>query len=303
MNFEVTILGSGSAIPTSRRNPTSQFVECCGRYILIDCGEGAQLSLRRKGIKFQRIEHILISHLHGDHYFGLVGLLSTMNLLGRVKPVDIYGPEGLESVIRLQLELGHSNFGYEVNVHELKEGEVETLFADKFVEIRTFPLMHKIPTHGFRIIEKEKPRKLDDEKAREDGVLIQYYHRLKLGEDVETDDGRVFKSIDYTAPGARERSYAFCSDTCYLESLIDHVAGVDVLYHEATFVEALRDRAEATKHSTAVDAANIAKKAGVKKLLMGHLSARYDSGEEHLKEAKPIFDNCVVVEDGDVYTI
>lgn len=303
MNFEVTILGSGSAIPTSRRNPTSQFVECCGRYILIDCGEGAQLSLRRRGIKFQRIEHILISHLHGDHYFGLVGLLSTMNLLGRVKPIEIYGPEGLESVIRLQLELGHSNFGYSVNVHEIKEGEVRSLYSDQFIEIRAFPLMHKIPTHGFRIVEKEKPRKLDEEKARKDGVLIEYYHRLKSGEDIVSEEGRVFKSTDYTSPGEGERSYSFCSDTCYLESIIDHIAGSDMLYHEATFVEALRDRAYATKHSTASDAASIAKKAAVKKLLMGHLSARYDSGEGHLNEAQPIFENCVVVEDGDVFTI
>lgn len=303
MNFEVTILGSGSAIPTSRRNPTSQFIECCGRHILIDCGEGAQLSLRRRGIKFQRIEHILISHLHGDHYFGLVGLLSTMNLLGRVKPIEIYGPEGLESIIRLQLELGHSNFGYEVNVHELKDGVVETLYSDKLVEIRTFPLKHKIPTHGYRIIEKEKPRKLIEEKAKKDGLLIEYFHRLKNGEDITTEEGRVIKSEDYTLPGAQERSYAFCSDTCYLEPVIEHIKGVDVLYHEATFVEAMRDRAEATKHSTAIDAANIAKKAGVKRLLMGHLSARYDSGEEHIKEAKPIFKNCVVVEDGDVFTV
>lgn len=303
MSFEITILGSGSAIPTSRRNPTSQFIHCCGRNILIDCGEGTQLRLRSRGIKFQKIDLILISHLHGDHYFGLMGLLSTMSLLGREKAVEIHGPKGLRSIIELQLKLGESSFGYDLNIHELNEEENCSVYTDRKVEVRTFALKHKIATHGYLIVEKAKKRHLLVEKAMHDGVRIEHYHRLIEGEDVEDEEGRVFKSEEYTLPGDPERRYAFCSDTMYSESIIPFVQGVDLLYHEATFVEAHRDRAVQTKHSTAADAALIAKKAGVKRLLMGHLSARYDSGEEHLTEALPIFGNCTVVEDGDVFHI
>lgn len=303
MDFTVTILGSGSAIPTSRRNPTSQYIQCCNRKILIDCAEGTQMQLRRQGIKLQRIEHILISHLHGDHYFGLVGLLSTMHLLGREKPIDIYCPSPLEAIVRMQLEAGGAKLAFEIRFHPLPEGAHGTIFKDTKIKIEHFPLSHKIETHGFVIRELAKERNLDIDKAQKRGVLIEEYARLKKGIDVVREDGTLIQSDEYTIAGASELSYAYCSDTQYFESIIPYINEVNLLYHEATFIEALRDRAEATKHSTAKDAATIAKKANVGRLLLGHLSARYDSGEEHLAEASSIFPSTQVVEDGDKFVV
>ena len=303
MDFTVTILGSGSAIPTTRRNPTSQYVQCCNRKILIDCAEGTQMQLRKHGIKLQRIEHILISHLHGDHYFGLVGLLSTMHLLGREKPIHIYSPSALEAIVKMQLEAGGAKLAYDLCFHPLAENGAGVIFKDSKISIEHFPLSHKIETHGFVIRELAKERNLDAEKAVKDGVLIEEYVRLKKGVDVVRTDGTVIKSKEYTTEGDPELSYGYCSDTEYFEPIINHVKGVDLLYHEATFIESLRERAEATKHSTAFDAASIAKKANVGRLLMGHLSARYDSGEEHLTEALSVFTSSFVVEDGDKFVI
>lgn len=303
MNFTVTILGSGSAIPTSRRNPTSQYIQCSNRHLLIDCGEGTQMQMRKYGVKFQRLDCIFISHLHGDHFFGLVGLLSSMHLLGRVKPINIFAPEGLEKIIRLQLEVGSSKLGYEINVIELTPNSEGVIFEDEKITVFNFPLSHKIPTHGFLVVEKEKERSLLVKKAEAHGVLIEYYHKLKAGKNVTRDDGHEYKSEDYTLPGAPEKRFAFCSDTEYFEDILNHIRNVDLLYHEATFTEDLRDRAISTKHSTASDAGRIAQKANVGKLIMGHLSARYDSGEQHVMEAKEFFENCEVVEDGSVFEV
>lgn len=303
MHFSVTILGSGSALPTARRNPTSQYVECNGRHILIDCGEGTQIQIRKYGIKLQRIEHILISHLHGDHYFGLVGLLSSMHLLGRVKPIHIYGPEGLKEIIELQLHYGGSRLAYELNFHVLDANADGCFFEDDILSIHHFPLSHKIPTIGYLIKEKERERNLRTEIAIADGVKVEYMHRLKKGEDVIDEDGNLISFEKYTKAPKKTRSYAFCSDTKYFEAIIPFIENASTLYHEATFTEAFMDRAKATAHSTAIQAATIAKKAEVKKLLMGHLSARYDSGEVHEQEAKTVFENCEVVEDGSVYFV
>ncbi len=303
MHFSVTVLGSGSALPTARRNPTSQYVECNGRHILIDCGEGTQVQIRKFGIKLQRIEHILISHLHGDHYFGLVGLLSSMHLLGRVKPIDIYGPTGLKEIVELQLHYGNSRLAYELRFHILDENASGCFFEDDIFSLHHFPLSHKIPTIGYRVQEKERERNLRTEIAVADGVKIEYMHRLKKGEDVIDEDGNVLSFEKYTKAPKKPRSYAFCSDTKYFEPIIPFIQGVNTLYHEATFTEAHLDRAKTTLHSTAIQAATIAKKANVGKLLMGHLSARYDGGEEHVKEAKTVFENCEVVEDGSTYFV
>lgn len=302
MNFSVTILGSGSAIPTSRRNPSAQYVQCSNRHFLIDCGEGTQMQIRKLGIKFQRINHIFISHLHGDHYFGLVGLLSTMHLMGRVKPIHIFGPKGLRNIIETQLQAGGASLAYEVLIEEVEPHSSGVLFEDDKVRVNYFPLKHRIPTSGFLIIEKPKERKLLADLAKRDGVKIEHYHKLKAGLDVE-EDGKCFSSEKYTLPGEPEKRYAYCSDTAYFESVIEHIKDIDLLYHEATFIELMRDRAIATNHSTAKDAATIASKANVRKLLLGHLSARYDSGEEHLEEATAIFENSEVVDDGKVYLV
>ncbi len=299
MNFKVTILGSGSAVPTQLRNPTSQYVECNGRSILIDCGEGTQMQIRKYGIKFQRIDRILISHLHGDHYFGLVGLLSTMHLMGRTQSIDVYGPKGLKEIVEVQLNAAGSRLAFDVNITEVEPNSNGVLFEDDKIIINYFPLRHKIPTSGFRIDQKPKERRLLAEKAQRDGVKIEHYHRLKKSENVIDEDGKEIRFEDYTVAADEPKSYAFCSDTGYFEDIVPFISKVDFLYHEATFTEHMIDRAHATKHSTAKEAATIAKMAEVGELLMGHLSARYENGSEHETEAQPIFKNARYVKDGD----
>lgn len=299
----MTILGSGSAIPTSRRNPTAQYVQVANRHILIDCAEGTQMQLRKYGVKFQRLDIILISHLHGDHYFGLFGLLSTLHLLGRVKPITIYGPKGLDHQIDTVFSLSRKDLAYDIDVIELEDNGAGNCFEDEKMRIEHFPLDHKITTHGFLITEKQKERTLFADKAKKDGVKIEFYQYLKRGEDVELDNGGLIKADDYTLQPAPEKSYAYCSDTAYSDVVVEAVKSVDLLYHEATFIELLRDRANKTRHSTAKDAALVAKNAGVGQLLIGHLSARYDSGEDHLKEAKMHFERVSVVEDGQVFDV
>lgn len=303
MAFEVTVLGSGAALPTSLRNPSAQYIDCNDRHILIDCGEGTQNQLRKYGIKIQKITHILISHLHGDHYFGLVGLLSTMHLLGRNKGISVYGPQGLEQIIRMQLEIGGAELTFPVQFIELDGKEAKVLFEDKLIEIATFPLRHRIPTNGFRITEKERERSLDGDKFKRDGLSLSYIPPFKLGIDVILKDGTVLHADDYTFPAPPVKSYAYCSDTVYEEKILPHIQGVDVLYHEATFLEAMSDRAKATFHSTALQAARIAKKAEVKRLFLGHLSARYLDGEAHIAEAAAEFPTVEVVEDGMVIQV
>lgn len=298
MSFEVTILGSGAAVPTSRRNPTSQYIVCNDRHILIDCGEGTQMQIRRFAIKFQRISHILISHLHGDHFFGLVGLLSTMHLMGRDKGITIYGPPELESIVRSQLEIGGARLDYSLTFVVLNGKDSGVIYEDKLIEIYYFPLKHRIPTNGFVIREKQKEWQLDSESIKGSGLTLEHLPKLKLGQDVSLEDGRVLSFRDFTFPPKPSYSYAFCSDTIYTESIIPHIQDVSVLYHEATFTQKDIDRAKATYHSTAAQAAIIAKKANAKRLYLGHLSARYDGTEVHLSESKAVFAATEVVEDG-----
>ena len=303
MNFEVTILGSGAAVPTLRRNPTSQYVVCNDRHILIDCGEGTQMQIRNYGIRFQRLTHILISHLHGDHFFGLVGLLSTMHLMGRDKGITVYGPKELESIIKSQLEIGGAKLDFELQFVATDPKNSQLIFEDKLIEIHSFPLKHRIPTTGFLIREKAKEFNLNSEAIKGSGLKIEHFHLLKKGEDVLDEDGQIFRFKDYTFPPKASYSYAFCSDTKYDLSIVPYVKDVSVLYHEATFTEKDSERAKATFHSTAAQAADIAKRANVGKLYLGHLSARYESTAAHLSEAAKFFDNTEVVEDGMKFTI
>jgi len=303
VSFEVTILGSGAALPTYRRNPTSQYIVCNDRHILIDCGEGTQMQIRKYSIRFQRISHILISHLHGDHFFGLVGLLSTMHLLGRDRGITIYGPEELEGIIRSQLEIAGARLDFDLAFVRLNGKEAKLIFEDNLIEIHTFPLKHRIPTKGFVIREKIKERRLISEAIKGSGLLIEHLPKLKRGENVVDEKGNEFDFEDFTLPPRPSYAYAFCSDTKYDESIVPYIQGVSVLYHEATFTEKDSDRAKATFHSTAKQAATIAAKAGVGQLLLGHVSARYDTIDTHLEEAKMHFEDVVVVEDGDVYLL
>lgn len=303
MSFEVTILGSGAAVPTSRRNPTSQYVVCNDRHILIDCGEGTQMQIRKLGVKFQRINHILISHLHGDHFFGLVGLLSTMHLMGRDKGLTIYGPHELEGIVRSQLEVGGARLDFDLTFVHLNGKEAKLLFEDRMIEIHTFPLKHRIPTNGFVIKEKPKERQLISDAIKGSGLKLEHFPRLKKGENITDELGNVFEFEDFTYPPRPSLSYAYCSDTCYWETIVPHIENVTVLYHEATFVQKDSERAKATFHSTAEQAARIAAKANVRKLLMGHLSARYENTDVHMSEACSVFNNTIVVEDGETYKI
>lgn len=303
MSFQLTILGSGAALPTAFRKPTAQYIQCNDRHILIDCGEGTQTQIRKAGIKLQKITHILISHLHGDHYFGLVGLLSTMHLLGRDQGVTIYGPEELERIVRIQLEVGHAKLGFSLQFVPLNGKESRLLFEDKMLEIHTFPLKHKIPTNGFLVKEKPKERSIIGEALRESGVSLTAVPFFRRGEDFVTEDGETYYADDFTYAPKPSKSYAFCSDTIYTESIIPYIQEVDVLYHEATFTEKEAGRAKATMHSTAKQAAMIAQKAGVGRLLLGHLSARFDGVEAHIAEAKPVFEKVEVVSDFDVVEV
>ena len=298
MNFELTILGSGSAVPTPKRNPSSQFINCHNRRILIDCGEGTQFQIRKYKIKLQSIQIILISHLHGDHYFGLAGLLSTMNLLGRNGQLTIYGPVGLEDILRSQLKIGDSKFAFDITFKTLYGSEKEIIFEDKKIEIYTFPLKHKIATNGFLIKEKEPLRKLKKESIEKDNIAIEYRHRLQKGEEIIDATGKILDLERYTYPPKKARAYAYCSDTMPNESNLDLLNEVDLMYHEATFVNQHKARAKSTMHSTAEQAASFAKKTKAKKLILGHFSNRYLDTDTHLKEAIAVFEKVIIGEDG-----
>lgn len=303
MKFEVTILGSGAALPTLQRNCTSQYITCQNKHILIDCGEGTQLQMRKFGVKIQRISIILISHLHGDHFFGLVGLISSMRLLGRDKNLTIICPEGLRKIILDQLEIGHAQLDFEINFIELTGKESCLVYEDKVIEITTFPLKHRIPTNGFIISEKKKERNLKSGATNHPGMKLEYIHRLKNGEDVVSESGEVFKFEDFTKAPKPNLSYAYCSDTAYSENVIKSIEGATVLYHEATFTEEHKANAKKTFHSTATQAAKVALSAEVKTLYMGHLSARYTDGSIHEQEAKSIFEDAHYVQDGTVFQV
>jgi ribonuclease Z len=298
VSFNVTVLGSGAAIPTSKRNPSAQYIICNDRYFLIDCGEGTQLQIRKYGLKLQKISHILISHLHGDHYFGLVGLLSTMHLLGRTQGVTVYAPEALKSIIIHQFEVGNAKLEFNVDFVSLEDSNPKMpIYEDRLVKVFAFPLKHRIPTWGFRIQEKEKERTLLAEKALEAGLLREHFPMLKRNERVEFN-GKIFLPDDYTLPPKRSRAYAYCSDTAFNLELVDFVKNVSLLYHEATFTEKEKNRAKQTFHSTAHEAAIIAKKSNADRLLIGHFSARYESADTHFSEAKLQFENVICAEDG-----
>ena len=298
MSLKLTILGCHSATPRVNANPTSQYLEIKNHSFLIDCGEGTQVQLRKYGVKFSKIKHIFISHLHGDHLFGLVGLVSTFRLLNRETELHIYGPKGIKEIITLQLKLTNSWTHYPLLFHELTSTESKLIFEDTTVEVHTIPLNHRIYTNGFLFKEKEGERKLDVDAAEESHIDVAYYRKLKQGFDVENEEGEIIKNESVTFSPQKLKSYAFCSDTAYNESIVSIIKEVDVLYHESTFLEKHESLAEPTKHSTAKQAANIAKLANVGALILGHYSTRYDDLNDFKLEAQTVFDNVHLAEDG-----
>lgn len=301
--MKLNILGCYSATPRTFTNPTSQVLEIKNHLFLIDCGEGTQVQLRKNKIKFARIKHIFISHLHGDHYFGLVGLVSTFRLLTREAELHIYGPKGIKEIVTLQMKLADSWTNYPLIFHELTSKESELIYKDDKVEVHTIPLIHRVYTNGFLFKEKPGERKLNMDAVNEANIDKAYYRKLKQGADVENNDGQLIKNETVTNPPSRQKSYAFCSDTAYNESVIPIIKNADALYHESTFLEKHAHLAPKTKHSTAKEAATIAKKANVGKLILGHYSTRYDDLEEFVREAKPIFKNVELADDGKIFRI
>lgn len=301
--MKLTILGCNSATPRINTNPTAQILEICNHIFLIDCGEGTQVQLRKNKIKFSRIKHIFISHLHGDHYFGLVGLISTFRLLTREADLHVYAPKGLKEVITLHMKLSGSWTNYKLIFHELVSKKSEIIFEDDKVEVYTIPLDHRIYTNGFLFKEKEKERKLNIGKVEDAKIDVAYYRKLKQGFDVENEDGKLIKNQDVTSSGPKPKSYAFCSDTAYNEDIIPIIKEVDVLYHESTFLEKHSKLALSTKHSTAKQAARIAKQAKVKTLILGHYSTRYDNVNDFKEEALEVFNNIELADDGKTFMI
>lgn len=296
--MKLTILGCHSATPRTTTNPTSQVLEIKNHMFLIDCGEGSQVELRRNKIKFSRIKHIFISHLHGDHYFGLVGLISTFGLLTRETELHIYAPKGLKEVITLQMKLSDSWTNYPLFFHELSSKKSELIYEDDKVEVHTIPLKHRIYTNGFLFKEKENERNLDINAVLNANINRAYYRKLKQGADVENEEGVLIKNETVTKNPIPAKSYAFCSDTVYNESIIPLIKDITVLYHESTFLDKNESLCEPTKHSTARQAATIAKKANVETLILGHYSTRYDGYDGFESEAKTVFDKVLLSKDG-----
>ncbi len=297
MSFELHILGSGAALPTSKRQASAQYINCNERHILIDCAEGTQQQLRKYGLKLQKIQFILISHLHGDHFFGLPGLLSTMHLLGRNKKLSIYGPPGLEALIKAMLAAGGHPLQFDLTFHTIQPGETQLIFEDRLIEIFAFALKHRLSTLGYRINEKPKLLNLDKEAISAAGLLIEDLPKLKSGISIERN-GKKYNYKDYTLPAQPVYSYAYCSDTKPSPSYLEAIKDVDLLYHEATFNQQHLERAKSTFHSTAQQAAQQAVLANCKYLLLGHFSSRYDDAQQHLLEARIVHPNVGAAEDG-----
>lgn len=303
MAFELTILGSSSALPTSERYPTAQVLNASGRFFLIDCGEGTQIQIRRQKIAFGKIRHIFISHLHGDHYYGLIGLISTFNLLGIKNDLHIYSPSQLKEILQPQLNLLKAGLQFNIIFHPLNFKKPELIFEDKVIEVISFPLKHSINCCGFLFREKIKERNSKKEYIQEFNIPIAQIRAIKQGADFETENGKIIPNEQLTTPPPPPVSYAFCSDTAFHPPVVETIKEVSTLYHEATFTEEMKEWAVKTYHSTALDAAKIAKMANAGKLIIGHFSSRYKTTEQFLKEAQSEFKNTETAVDGKKYSI
>lgn len=304
MSFKLTVLGCSSATPTLFRHSSAQILNVNERLFLIDCGEGAQMQMRRFKIKFQRIDHIFISHLHGDHYLGLVGFLLTLHLLGRKNELHLYANENLKRIIDLQFEVSETTLQYPLIFHAIEDKEPMLLYDDDNISVQTIPLLHRIPTTGFLFKEKIKKPKIRKEIMSNLSVPVEAYKEIINGSDfIDTLTGRVYKNKELTLQPANAVSFAYCSDTGYTESYLPLINKVDLLYHEATFMHDKISHAREKYHCTSIDAANIALKASAAKLLIGHFSARYDDLTPLLEEAQSVFKNTLLAEEGLTYEI
>lgn len=301
--MKLTILGCYAATPRTITNPTAQVLEIKNRMFLVDCGEGTQVQLRKHKIKFSKINHIFISHLHGDHFYGLIGLVSTFMLLNRVNDLHIYGPKGIKDIITLQLRLSNSWTNYGLYFHELESNVSELIYEDEKVFVKTIPLKHRIYTNGFLFVEKMEDRKLNMDAVQKYEIDQVYYQKIKIGGNVTLDDGRVVENRLLTFDPDPPKSYAFCSDTMYDESIVVNITGVTALYHESTFLESEGEKGQQTMHSTAKEAARIALKAKVGQLILGHYSTRYDGIKAFKDEAASVFPNTYLADDGVTFEI
>jgi ribonuclease Z len=303
MKFEVTILGCGSATPTLRHGPTSQLLEHDSQYYLIDCGEGTQLQLRRFKIRFLKINHIFISHNHGDHCLGLPGLISTLHLLGRNRELHVYAQKGLKEAVEHQLQVSHSRLRFEIIWHDLAPDGKNLIFSNKKLEVYSFPLDHRVPCCGFLFSEREKLLNIKPEYVEKYSIPVARIRQIKSGSDYTLEDGTVIPNTELTYAPEPPCSYAYCSDTAYQAQTANYVQGVNLLYHESTFLEGELERAAYTHHSTASQAAAVAKEADAGKLLLGHYSARYRDTELFRKEARQVFENVELADEGMVVPV
>jgi ribonuclease Z len=300
--MKVTILGNNSALPAYGRHPTAQAVSVYGEVILLDCGEGTQIQMQRFGLRWRHMHHIYISHLHGDHYFGLPGLINSMSLLGRTAPLHLYAPAPLESIMNDILNVADTKLSYPFEFHPLPEG-VEVLTDNELFSVTCFPVSHRIECHGFLIERKTKGRKLLPEKCQEYGIPAAYYDKLKKGADYERKDGEIIKNEWVTTDGPSAKRYAYCADTIFTDSFVPVIQGADTVYHECTYLEKDGEKATARYHSTAAQAAQVAKLANAKQLLLGHFSSKYKDLEPFREEAESIFPNVLITAEGTAYEI
>lgn len=299
--LSVTILGNNSALPAHNRHPTAQVLQATDHYMLIDCGEGTQMQMSTYKIKRNKINHIFISHLHGDHYFGLIGLLNSLALNNRTNDLHIYAPEKLQSVIRLQMEVSGSDFPFRLYFYDLeKEG---IIFEDKKLSVECFKVNHRIECWGFLFREKKNLRKIDIEKANQHNVPTTFFENLHRGEDFKNAQNELIENEMLTIAAELPKSYAYCADTAFYEPIAEKIKGVDLVYHESTYLDDDSKKAGARFHSTSKQAAAIAKKAGAKKLLLGHFSSKYETLDKFKSEACEVFENTEIAEEGACYWV
>ena len=295
--FELHILGCGSALPTTRHFATSQVVNLRDKLFMIDCGEGAQMQLRKSRLKSSRLNHIFISHLHGDHCFGLMGLISTFGLLGRTAELHIHSPKGLEELLTPMLNFFCHTLAYKVIFHEFDTRQTSVVYEDRSMTVTTIPLQHRIPCCGFLFAEKARPNHIIRDMVDFYKVPVYELNRIKNGSDYVTPEGEVIANTRLTRPSDPPRKYAYCSDTIFRPEIVEQLSGVDLLFHEATFAESELARAKETYHTTAAQAARIALEAGVRQLVIGHFSARYEDESILLKEASAVFPNTILAKE------
>ena len=297
--FAVTILGNNSAVPAHNRHPTAQILQTADHTMLIDCGEGTQMQMSLYKIKRNKINHIFISHLHGDHYFGLIGLLNSLALNNRSGDLYIYAPEKLQSIIRLQMEASGADFPYRLRFYNLEREEI--IFEDKKLSVECFKVNHRIECWGFLFKEKKNLRKINIDQVMKHKVPKTFFENLQRGEDYVNAKGELIRNETLTTPHQLPKSYAYCADTAFYEPLSEKIKYVDLVYHEATYLDEYAEKAGERFHSTSKQAALIAKKAHAKKLLIGHFSSKYEILDEFKNEASEVFENTEIAEEGVCY--